>query len=137
MSADDNLKRFVSNFLHETQGFSEDTSVEYLIDRAKNAHSVHDILNELKLYEIAHHKNAAQFAQSLFDGVPHLQQERQQKQKQKRKEFYHKVLAQEQQRSFPLISASFDSDSDSDGEGDKKVSKTKTKTKKNKKKIKK
>eukprot|EP00485_Elphidium_margaritaceum_P008654 CAMPEP_0202706700 /NCGR_PEP_ID=MMETSP1385-20130828/19080_1 /ASSEMBLY_ACC=CAM_ASM_000861 /TAXON_ID=933848 /ORGANISM="Elphidium margaritaceum" /LENGTH=1102 /DNA_ID=CAMNT_0049365227 /DNA_START=89 /DNA_END=3394 /DNA_ORIENTATION=- len=133
MSADDNLKRFVSNFLHETQGFSEDTSVEYLIDRAKNAHSVHDILNELKLYEIAHHKNAAQFAQSLFDGVPHLQQERQQKQKQKRKEFYHKVLAQEQQRSFPLISASFDSDSDSDGEGDKKVSKTKTKTKTGKK----
>eukprot|EP01084_Bolivina_argentea_P022566 41938_1 len=76
--SEDNLRRFVSNFLHETQGASEDTSVDYLITKAKTAQNTNEILSELNLCGITQNDKSNKFVQSLFNKCS-IQHNKQQK----------------------------------------------------------
>eukprot|EP01083_Nonionella_stella_P118096 352450_1 len=118
--SEDKLRRFVSNFLHETQGASEDTSVDYLIARAKAATTANDIISELSLCGISTNDQSNQFAQSLFKQVPRLHEERTKLKRQKQKEYHQKVMEIEKNKSYKLIS--FD-DSDHDTDSPKKAKK--------------
>ena len=109
---DDTLRRFVSSFLHQTLGCSEDTSVDYLIATARTAKNHNDILSELSLCGIDQNDESNQFAQSLFDQSLSSNKLHQQKlkQKTKRKEFHSKLLEQEKNKSYKLISFDIDNE---------------------------
>ena len=126
--SEDKLRRFVSNFLHETQGFSEDSSVEYLIAKAKTAKTSNDIINELNLCGIdtQNGTQSKQFAQSLFNQVPRYHESQKLKQQKSIQELHQKILEQEKQKSYKLVSF-VDSDDDLDNDRHKKHKKKKSK----------
>eukprot|EP01084_Bolivina_argentea_P022564 41936_1 len=111
--SEDNLRRFVSNFLHETQGASEDTSVDYLITKAKTAQNTNEILSELNLCGITQNDKSNKFVQSLFNKCS-IQHNKQQKlnEKLQQKQYYQKILEQEKNKSYKLVS--FDHSDNSD-----------------------
>ena len=130
--SEDNLRRFVSNFLHETQGFSEDTSVDYLITKAKTANSSNDIIKELGLCGIvSNDQKSNEFAKSLFDKVPHLNQQQQSKKRKQLESFNNRLHELERQKSLRLVSFN-DSDEDETKKEKKKKKKKERKRKRHK-----
>ena len=128
--SDDTLREFVSDFLYQTQGYSEDSSVDYLIAKAQKANSFNDIINELSICGITANDESktTEFATNLFNKVPRYSKQQKIKQRNKRKKYLQKVIQQQKNESYKLVS--FDIDDENDENKSNKNSKKKKKDKK-------
>ena len=111
------ISDFVSNFLHQTQGYSEDITVEYIVHTARQSKNVQDIENALECGD-AQQKRA--FASKLFGMVPKKHEQEKKRKLEKEMQYQRKVALANQK--YKLIQLNEDED----------VSKSSTKKKKKK-----
>ena len=117
------ISDFASNFLHQTQGYSEDTTVEYILRTAHESKNVHDIENALE-YTNTDAQQKRAFASKLFGMVAKNHEQEKKDKLQKEMQYQRKVGLANQK--YKLIQLNEDED----------VSKSSTKKKKIKIKIK-
>jgi len=70
------LRRFVSDFLHTTLEFSDDATIEYLIEEAKQSKNYNEIISNLETCEIPLNDYTKNFAKTLFDKIPRNNEEK-------------------------------------------------------------